>query len=384
MTQSLAQELTQFVRSHYGTESGAIPLHAPVFQGNEKKYLAECIDSTFVSYLGKYVTQLEAMTQEYTGTKHAIAIGNGTLALHAALHVLGANSESEVITQTLTFVATVNAIRYTGAAPVFLDSSRTTLGMCPEALKVFLQENAELRDGKAYNRKTGKSFAACVPMHVFGHCVDLDGLIKICDSYGIPLLEDAAESLGSFYKGRHTGVIGKLGILSYNGNKIVTTGGGGMILTNDDALAARLRHITTTAKKKHAWAFEHDELGFNYRMPNVNAAVGCAQMERLPQMLADKRATAEAYARFFAQKGIPFIAEPEGTKSNYWLNAILAGSRQERDAILEYTNSHGVMTRPVWEPMHRLPMHADFQRGPLTNAEWLADRLVNIPSGVRP
>jgi len=364
---------------------GFIPLHAPIFSGQEKKYVLACIDSTFVSSVGQYVDRFEKMMAEYTGANYAIATVNGTAALHISLLLVGVKPQDEVITQAVSFVATVNAISYCGAVPVFLDSDRNTLGLSPEALAAFLCEHAEQRtDGCTYNKKTGRKITACVPMHVFGHPVKIDRILSLCEEYNIFLVEDAAESLGSFYRGRHTGTFGKLGIVSFNGNKIITTGGGGMILTSDDKLGKLAKHLTTTAKVTHPWEYVHDQVGYNYRMPNINAALGCAQLEELSSKLASKRTLAERYSEFFRKNNTPFVMEPEGGRSNYWLNAIVLQNREERDDFLRISNGEGVMTRPLWKLLPDLPMFQHCQSDGLEGARWLQDRIVNIPSSVIP
>lgn len=373
-------ELISFIRSQFQEPTVFIPLHDPRFIGNEKAYLNECIETNFVSSVGEFVSRFEKMCAEYTGAKYAVAAVNGTSALHIALQLSGVQRDEEVITQALTFIATANAISYTGAHPVFLDVDTDTLGLSPRAVAAWLSAHAELRDGQPYNHTTGRRIAACVPMHTFGHPVHLDELMEVLAKWNIPLVEDAAESIGSYYKGKHTGTFGKFGVLSFNGNKVITTGGGGMILTNDEALAKEAKHITTQAKIPHAWEFNHDRIGYNYRLTNINAALGCAQMESLPKILELKRKLALNYEVFFQQTDWKFVTEPEGCTSNYWLNVILAKDKAERDALLEYTNKNGVMTRPIWELMNRLPMFAGCQTDGLENSMWLADRVVNIPS----
>lgn len=375
-------EIVEFIRSQFPAEN-PVPLHAPRFTGKEKKYLAECIDSTFVSYVGKFVTDFEEHIKRFTGAAHAVAMVNGTAALQMALSVCGVKPGDEVITQPLSFVATANAIRHAGGEPVFVDVDRDTLGMSPQKLEDFLREETAMKRGECHNKSTGGRIAACVPMHTFGHPARIEEIVEICGRYGIVVVEDSAESLGSFYGDRHTGTFGKAGILSFNGNKPVTTGGGGMLITNDDAVAMRARHITTTAKQKHPWAFYHDEIGYNLRMPNVNAAIGCAQMEKIDFILSNKRELADRYRSFFESMGIPFVSGLEKCRANYWLNAILFADREEREAFLEYSNGNGIQTRPAWVLMNRLPMFADCVCGDLGNAEWLEDRLVNIPSSVR-
>jgi len=376
------KEFVQFVRELYATEE-FIPLHAPVFKGNEKQYLIETIDSTFVSSAGAFVDQFERSVAEFTGAKHAIATVNGTAALHMALHLAGVGKDTEVITQSLTFVATCNAIRYCCAVPLFVDVDLSTLGLSPNSLEGFLNEYCEMRDdGKCWNKQTNRQVSACLPMHTFGIPVELDEIKIICDQYNIALVEDAAESLGSLYEDCHTGLVGKSAAISFNGNKIITAGGGGMILTDDDDLAAHAKHITTTAKVPHRWDFVHDEIGYNYRLPNLNAALGVAQMESLPNYIQCKREIAQAYQQWGGEHGMQFISEPQHTRSNYWLNAMLAQNRTERDQLLEYTNDAGVMTRPCWTPMHQLQINQDCQVAPLPNTEVLFDRLINAPSSV--
>jgi aminotransferase in exopolysaccharide biosynthesis len=376
------KEISDFVRSLYPQED-FVPLHAPVFGGNEKKYVSDCIDTTFVSSVGEYVTKFEEMVCAFTRAKYAVATVNGTSALHMGLILVGVERDTEVLTQALTFVATANAISYVGAVPSFIDSGKDNLGLCPDSLAEYLNEVAEVRDTGSFNKKTGKRISACVPMHVFGHPVDMDKIKKICDQYCIPLVEDAAESLGSFYKGTHTGLTGDLGILSFNGNKIVTCGGGGMIITNNEALAKRGKHLTTTAKIPHRWDFYHDEIGYNYRLPNLNAALACAQMEELPEFLENKRKTADLYKDFFNKFGIKFLNEPTFGKSNFWLNAIKFKNITERDEFLKYSNDCKIMTRPLWKLMTDLPAFSNCSRTSLKNAQLYVDTIVNIPSSVR-
>jgi perosamine synthetase len=377
------KKVVDFIRELYRMPEGIVPLHAPVFMGDEKKNLNECIDTTVVSYVGQFVKQFEDMTAKYAGVENAIATVNGTTALHVSLLLAGVNAGDEVITQPLTFVATVNAIRHANADPVFVDVDTDTLGMSPEKLEHFFKTDVEMRGGECRNRKTGKSIKAVLPMHTFGHPCRIDEIVTVCNRYSLPVIEDAAESLGSWYRGKHSGTFGLAGIFSYNGNKIITTGGGGMIITNDSDFARRARHITATSKIQHPWNYIHDETGYNYRMPNVNAAIGTAQMEKLDFFLRNKRETADCYSRFFDTAGIPFMTEPEQAASNYWLNAIFLKDIEERDRFLEYTNKRGVTTRPAWRLMHRLAMYETCQSGPLENAEAISDRLVNIPSSVR-
>jgi len=375
-------DVINFVRTLYGKE-GDIPLHSPLFIGNEKKYLEECIDSTFVSSAGKFVEQLELKIANYTGANYAIATSSGTSALHISLLMSGVSQEDEVITQPLTFIATCNAISYCGAKPIFIDVDKDTLGLSPEALQSFLEKNTLVKDYQCINKNTGKIIKACIPMHTFGHSCRISEILEICSKYNITLIEDAAESLGSFYKGRHTGTFGSLGALSFNGNKIITAGGGGCIITNDIKLAKRAKHLTTTAKVSHKWEYNHDMVGYNYRMPNLNAALLLAQLENLEVFLKNKRETALAYEDFFSDKDFHFIKEPENSKSNYWLNTIILKDQKYRDLFLEETNSNGIGTRPIWTLMHKLSIFENCQRGNLKNSEWLEERVVNIPSSVK-
>jgi aminotransferase in exopolysaccharide biosynthesis len=374
-------DLIGFVREQYRTND-IIPLHAPVFSGREREYVLDTIDSTFVSSVGGYVDRFEADVASYTGSPAAVATVNGTAALHIALRLADVGPGDLVITQPLTFVATCNAIAYCGAEPVFVDVERATLGLSPVAAEQWLTENAELTDdGGCRHRTTGRPIKAMLPMHTFGHPADLDGLLAVCERWRLWLLEDAAESLGSFYRGRHTGTIGRLGTLSFNGNKLVTTGGGGMILA-DGELARRAKHLTTTAKQPHRFEYVHDELGYNYRLPNLNAALGCAQLEQLEGFIAHKRDLAARYQALLAGSALAFVEEPDGCRSNYWLNAVICEDRQQRDLLLERTNQAGIMTRPIWQLMNRLPMYRHCESGPLDVAEWLEARVVNLPSGV--
>ena len=392
------QSIISFIRSLY-PDKDFIALHEPYFSGNEKKYTDVCIDTTFVSSVGKYVDRFEEMIREYTGAKYAIATVNGTAALHVALKLAGVECGDMVLTQALTFIATCNAIAYCGAEPVFVDIGRDTLGMSPESLESWLKANAVVVEGNCYyqprqgaavpdvetaKRLALKRISACVPMHSFGHPCQVDKIVAICDRYHIHVVEDSAESIGSYYKGQHTGTFGKLGIFSFNGNKTITTGGGGMVVTDDDELGPLAKHITTTAKKPHPWRFEHDRIGYNYRLPNINAALGCAQMEKLSQILKNKRETAKAYQSFFAKLDeIEFIDEPKDCVSNFWLNAILLKDVQAREAFLKATNENKVMTRPVWILMNELQMFKDCIAADLSVSREISDRLVNIPSSVR-
>ncbi len=376
-------DFISFVRDIYKTKN-FIPLHEPRFRGNEKKYLNECIDSTFVSSVGKFVNRFEEMMEEYTGVKYAVAAVNGTAALHIALLLAEVKQDDEVITQPLTFVATVNAISYTGAKPVFVDVDKNTMGLSPSALKLWLSENVKLDvKNQPINQSTNQRIAAIVPMHTFGHPCRIDEIVEIANEYNIPVVEDSAESLGSLYKGKHTGTYGKLGVFSFNGNKTITTGGGGMIVTDDEKLAILAKHLTTTAKVPHPYEYVHDMIGYNYRLTNLAAALGVAQMEQLDKFVKQKRVLAEKYKYFFRGfDSVQFFVEPENTQSNYWLNVVLLKDREHRDKFLKSTNNMGIMTRPVWELMNRLVMFNECQADDLSNAEWLADRIVNIPSSV--
>ena len=376
-------QITDFIHQLFGTEE-TVPLHAPLFIGNEKKYLEECIDTTFVSSVGKFVDRFEADMAAYTGARKAVVCVSGTNALHMAMMLAGVERDDEVLTQALTFIATCNAISYIGAHPVFIDVDMETLGLSPKAVKDWLVKNAEVKNGTCYNKHSGRRVKACVPMHTFGHPVKIDELVAVCEEWHLELVEDAAESIGSLYKGRHTGTFGKVGAISFNGNKTITTGGGGMLLFQDEELGTLAKHLTTQAKVPHRWAFVHDHIGYNYRMPNINAALGCAQLENIDRYVADKRETAAIYADFF--KNIPditFFTEPEDCRSNYWLNVVMLKDKSAQQEFLEYTNDHGVMTRPVWELMNRLEMFKHCETDGLKNTEWLADRIVNIPSSVR-
>ena len=377
----MSKHLIQFVRDYFGTNE-FIPLHAPIFPGREKEYVMDTIESTFVSSVGAYVDRFEKDMASYAGAPRAIATVNGTAALHVALRLAGVEAGDLVITQPLTFVATCNAVAYCSAEPVFVDVDRDTLGLSPAAMEQWLVENAQLdAEGVCRTKLDGKAIRACVPMHTFGHPADLDGLCQVSRRWNIHLVEDAAESLGSFYKGQHTGTFGSLGTLSFNGNKIMTTGGGGMILAGE-ALADRAKHLTTTAKKPHTYEYIHDEVGYNYRMPNLNAALGCAQLEQLEQFIAAKRVLASSYCDFFHGSDLQFFTEPEHCRSNYWLNAVICENKVQRDALLKSTNDKGVMTRPIWALMNHLSMYQNCRRGNLANSEWLEARVVNLPSSV--
>ena len=396
------QNVISFIKDLYNSQE-FVPLAVPKFIGNEKKYLNECIDTTFVSSVGQFVDRFEKDMATYTGAKRAVVCVSGTNALHMSLMLVGVKRDDEVLTQALTFIATCNALSYIGAHPVFLDVDRLTMGLSPDAMKEWLQKNAEVRKNTrineldkshdfayredelaCYNKNTGRRVKACVPMHTFGHPVRIDEIAALCKEWHIELVEDAAESIGSKYKGIHTGLFGLIGALSFNGNKTITTGGGGMLLFNDEDLGAYAKHITTQAKIPHRWEFRHDHIGFNYRMPNINAALGCAQLEHLDEYIADKRATAAAYAEYFKNvDGIDFFVEPENSFSNYWLNVVILPDHVKQQEFLQETNDNGVMTRPIWELMNRLPMFDNCEHDSLDNTIWFADRVVNIPSSVR-
>lgn len=377
------EPLIRFVREQYRSHD-FIPLHAPVFRGNERAYVLDTIDSTFVSSVGAYVDRFEHDVAAYTGSPRAVATVNGTAALHVALTLAGVEAGDLVVTQPLTFVATCNAIAYCGAEPLFIDVDRTTLGLAPVALDSWLADNATIDDdGVCRTRDDHRRIRACLPMHTFGHPADLDGLLDVCARWHLVLVEDAAESLGSRYKGRHTGTFGSLGTLSFNGNKILTTGGGGMILAGE-ALAAKAKHLTTTAKRPHPFEYVHDEVGYNYRLPNLNAALGCAQLEQLECFVLRKRELAARYAEHLRDSDLQFVVEPPDCRANYWLNAVVCPSQEVRDQLLRESNEAQVMTRPIWALMNRLPMYAACRAGCLANAEWLEARVVNLPSSVLP
>lgn len=376
-------DFIRFVKELYNKEE--VFLHEPVFSGREKEYLADCIDSTFVSSVGAYVDRLEVEIARYTGSKYAVATVNGTAALHVSLLIVGVKCEDEVITQPVTFVATCNAIKYCGAEPVFVDVDKNTLGMNPENLLAFLKKYTTIKNGALYNRTTGRRIKACLPVHTFGHPCRIDEIVDICSNYGIVVVEDAAEALGSSFKNKHAGTFGRLGVLSFNGNKIITTGGGGAILTDDEFLAQRARHLTKTAKVPHPYEYFHDEVGFNYRMPNINAALGLAQLEQLERFLKSKRGLAKKYEEFFStRKGIEFAKEPPMARSNYWLNAIFLENEMEKKVFLETTNKNKVYTRPVWTLMYKLPMYESCFRVETPESEEIERRVVNLPSGVLP
>lgn len=381
--QKLFGDIVSVIRDAFPRQD-FIPLHAPVFPGNERKYVLDAIDSTYVSSVGAYVNKFEQMMCDITGASYTVAIVNGTNALHLALLLAGVERNDEVLSQSLTFIATCNAISYLSAAPVFIDVDKDTMGLSPDSLKRFLDQNARKgNDGFCYNKNSGKRIKACVPMHTFGMPCRVDEISAICDQWNIVLVEDAAESIGSTYKGKHTGTFGQLSIFSFNGNKTITCGGGGAIVTNDEKLARRAKHLSTQAKMPHAWEFIHDEIGYNYRMPNLNAALACAQLEQLDTFISNKRSLAHLYHTKFKSLNVSVVEEIAGAQSNYWLNGVLFDDRNERDEFLKYANDNGVMTRPAWELMHRLKMFIGSDKAPLPNSEWIADRLVNIPSSVR-
>ena len=382
MTPSSSQ-LIDFIRSKYRSECN-IPLHAPSFGTSERNYLLDCLDSTFVSSVGAYVDRFEDELAHITGAAKAVSVVNGTAGLHMALRLVGVESGDLVLTQSLSFVATCNAIAYCGAQPLFADVDRETMSLSPRAVEILLEEVALRDKDGAIHRASGRRIRACVPMHTFGHPGDIDGLIAVCNKWGLALVEDAAEALGSLYHGRHVGLSGQVGVFSFNGNKIVTTGGGGALVFNDEQLAARARHLTTTAKRPHPWEFVHDELGYNYRMPNINAALGCGQLERLHGFVEAKRLLAAEYAKFFCGSDFVFCSEPVGTRSNFWLCAVVCPDRAVRDTLLTEANAKGIGLRPVWTPMHQTAMFRDAPRGSLVMTEFLADRLLNLPSSVLP
>lgn len=376
-------KIIKFIHELYGTND-FVPLSVPVFIGNEKKYLEECIDTTYVSSVGKFVDQFEEMVAEYTGAKKVVVCVSGTNALHMAMMLIGVERNDEVITQALTFIATCNAISYIGAHPIFIDVDKDTMGLSPKAVKNWLELNAEIKANTCYNKNTGRRIKCCVPMHTFGHPIHIHELLEVCNEWNIEIVEDAAESIGSFYKGKHTGTFGKIGAISFNGNKTITTGGGGMLLFNDDELAKLAKHLTTQAKVPHRWEFRHDHIGYNYRMPNINAAIGCAQMENLEKFIQNKRETATKYEVFFKNfQDISFFTEPTDCRANYWLNAVVLKDKKTQLEFLQQTNDNSVMTRPIWELMNRLPMFENCQNDGLENSIWFADRVVNIPSSVR-
>ncbi|MCK5541280.1 MAG: LegC family aminotransferase [Desulfobacterales bacterium] len=376
-------DLISFVRDWYQTDQ-LIPLHEPRFKNVDKEYVADAIDSTFVSSVGEYVTKFEHELGHYLGVNNVVAMVNGTTALQLALKIAGVREGHEVITQPLTFVATANAIVHNNANPVFVDVNKETLGLCPDALSRFLDQNAEKKNGKAFNKETCKLISAIVPMHTFGLPCKIKEIVEIAENWDIPVVEDSAEALGSKVSSQHCGTFGKIGILSFNGNKIITCGGGGAIITNDDKLANRAKHLTTTAKVNHQWDYAHDEIGYNFRMSNLNAALACAQFTQLEGILKDKRELSNSYSLFLKDvEWCDYVKEPEGCTSNYWLNAVITSGKKERDELLRITNDSGITTRPAWQLMSDLKMFKDCQKGELDNAKWLRDRIVNLPSSAR-
>ena len=375
-------EFINFVRKIYLKKN--VPLHEPKFIGNEKKYLKQCIDTSFVSSVGKFVDKLEKKIAKYTRAKYVIATTNGTSAIHISLILAGVDSNHEVITQPLNFIASCNAISYCNASPIFVDVDKDTMGLSPYALEDFLKKNTIIKNKKCINKKTKKIIKACIPTHTYGHSCRIDQIKKILNKYYIFLIEDASESLGSFYKNKHTGTFGRLGVISFNGNKIITAGGGGCIITNDKKLAQKAKHLTTTAKVVHKWEFNHDMIGYNYRMPNINAALLVAQLEKLNDFVINKRNLAKKYKFFFKKTNLNYFEEPKNCKSNYWLNSIILKNKIQRDQFLKKTNSSGIMTRPTWKLMNKLQMFRNAQCDGLKNSKWLEDRIVNIPSSVTP
>jgi perosamine synthetase len=378
-----SQAVLAALKSVLPYQQSPIALHEPRFEGNEWHYVKECLDTGWVSSAGKFVDKFEEELAEFTGIKRAVAVVNATAALHICLILAGVTPGDEVFVPALTFIATANAVTYCGAIPHFVDSELGTLGMDPWKLDAYLRDIAEIKNEVCYNRLTGRRIKAAVPMHTFGHPADLDSLNEVCSRYYIAIVEDAAQSLGSLYKGKHTGNWGRVSALSFNGNKVITTGGGGAILTNDEKLGHLAKHLTTTARILHPWEISHDMVGYNYRLPNINAALGCAQLEKLPLFLVEKRALADRYKTAFADvQGVSFFTEPENAKSNYWLNVLLIDEEyiSQRDAILDLTNRSGIQTRAAWTLMHKLPMFREFPRMNLSIAESIQRRLINMPS----
>ena len=376
------EKVISFIQDKFSTRE-FIPLHAPVFSGNERKYVLDTLDSTFVSSVGAYVDLSEKMMSDFCQSKKAIAVVNGTSGLQIALQLAGVKTGDEVLTQALTFVATANAINYVGAEPVFLDVDYDTMGLSPKSVSNFLDEFAEIRENGTYNKKTGKKISACIPMHTFGFPVHLDELTEVCNIWNITIVEDAAEALGSLYKGKHAGSFGKLGVFSFNGNKIVTCGGGGMILTNDESLGTKGKHITTTAKVPHPFEYVHNMVGYNFRLPNLNAAMICGQLEQLESFVINKRQLAKEYSDYFQTIGLKFRNENENTRANYWLMCVELEDLNERNDFLKVTNDAKTMTRPIWQLMYRSPMYKHCYRDDQKNANFLEERIVNIPSSVR-
>ncbi len=379
----LNEEIVEFIKELYPSKE-FIPLHAPEFSGKEKEYVMETIETTYVSSVGKFVDRFEEMMQDYTGSKYAIAVVNGTAALHMALMLANVKQGDMVLTQALSFIATCNAISYIGAEPVFIDVDKENLGLSYNALNDYLKNNVHIKDGNAYEKQTGKKIAACVPMHTFGFPCEIDKIVELCNAYFIPVIEDAAESIGTKYKGKHTGTFGLLGTFSFNGNKTITCGGGGIIVTDNESIAKLAKHLTTQAKVPHKWEFVHDHIGYNYRCPNLNSALACAQLERLDSIILNKRVTASDYQQFFEKINIKFTKEPENSYSNYWLNSIMFENEFQKNEFLEYANSNGVMSRPIWALMTELPMFKHCKHDGLENSIEIGAKLVNIPSSFRP
>lgn len=383
MAEQLARKIEQIVRKVSGIAHGPVVLHEPFFNGNERQYVTDCIDTNWVSTVGKYVNLFEQLISRTTGAKHAIATINGTAALHICLLLAGVQPGDEVLMQALTFVASANAVAYCNATPHFVDVNRASMGICPEKLREHLKAACEIRDGVLHNRSTGRPIRVLMVMHTFGHPSQLDELKQICDEFRLKLVEDAAEAIGSEYNGRHVGNIGLLSALSFNGNKTITTGGGGAVLTNDDELAQRARHLTTTGKVTHIWEYYHDCIAYNYRLPNINAALGCAQLEQLGDIIMKKRVLASRYQHEFRQVGdLDFFTETKGVKSNYWLNAVMLKEpdREKRNQLLDKLNADGIMVRPIWDLMNRLPMYQSCPAADLSMSHALEDSLINIPS----
>lgn len=372
-------EFADNVKRFYGKEF--VPLHEPTFNDKEVEYVTDCVKTGWVSSVGAYVNRFEEDLAKFVGVKRAVAVVNGTAALHIALKVAGVKTEDEVLMPSLTFIAAANAVSYLGAVPHFIDVSMNTLGVDADKLKIYLEQIGKLQNNQLYNRETGRRISALVPMHTFGHAADIEGLLKVCEMYNLTLVEDAAESLGSYYNGKHTGSFGKVSAFSFNGNKIMTTGGGGAIVTDDDAIADYAKHLTTTAKIPHRWAYEHDEIGFNYRMPNINAALGCAQLEKMPLFIQQKRELKKQYEQWLAGiEGVQLFEEPANTRSNYWLQTILLDEQFNRDEVLGFLNEQGVMSRPIWNPMHHLAIYQNCPKSDLSVTDQLNMRVVNIPS----
>lgn len=376
-------EIVSFIREIYNTSSNEIvSLHEPRFISDEKELLNNCIDSTYVSTVGKYVSEFEKILQDFTGAKHAISTSNGTSALHVSILAADIQPKDEIITQAFTFVATCNAIKYSLAEPVFVDISKNTLGMCPKSLLNWLHNNAEEKNGSFFNKNSGSKISAVMPMHTFGHPCEIKEISDICKEYKLALIEDTAEALGSYYENKHLGTFGDIGTLSFNGNKIITTGGGGAVITNDDKLANKIRHLSTTARLKTKYTFDHDEVGYNYRMPNLNASLGIAQMKKIKYFIDTKREVASNYKEFFDNSNIHFYDEPNNAKSNFWLNVLIFENALLRDEALEYTNKNNIITRPPWKLMTKLKMFSDCEKSEITNSEDLESRILNIPSSV--